>query len=81
MTGTKTKSTASTKRTTTSKDDPDIMSGPSSVITVSRTGEQWLAYPEGRPELGVRGGSESAAVGRLILAKARRLGVLIRRVP
>ena len=51
-----------------------------STIEVYKIKGQWTAFPEGQPEYGVRGSSQSEAVGRLVSAKSRRLGLTIRQV-
>lgn len=50
------------------------------VIEVVHRGDEWLAFPAGDPRQPVRGGSQAEAVGRLVVAKARRLGIVVRRL-
>lgn len=51
-----------------------------SVIETFRVGDDWFAQPEGKPTFKTKGATQAEAVGRLVVAKARRLGFLIRRI-
>jgi hypothetical protein len=49
-------------------------------IVTELRGSQWTAYPESLPDIRVTGRTQAEAVGRLIVAKTRRLPVQIKRI-
>jgi hypothetical protein len=49
------------------------------IVTELRSG-QWTAYPESLPDIRITGRTQAEAVGRLLVAKTRRLPVQIKRV-
>jgi hypothetical protein len=59
-----------------SKTSPSV---PPVAIVAAKYGASWRAWPEGQPSLSVTGESQAEAVGRLVVAKARRLGLRVRR--